>query len=306
MTARRNSPRRQVDGMLLLDKPEGMSSNAALQTAKRLFNAAKAGHTGTLDPQATGLLPICFGEATKFSQLLLDAEKAYDATIQLGIVTTTGDGEGEILQRRDVSVTPDDINRILPQFTGSIRQLPPMYSALKHRGKPLYAYARAGQEVQREPRETTIDELKLVDFAGEQLRIRIRCSKGTYVRVLAEDIGRALGCGGSLAALRRTASGPFSIDEAVTLEHLAAVNEVARDQYLMGLDKLLAGLPAMALEKTDAAQFATGRRIAISPIGNAGMMRIYGPGNDFIGVGEVAADGLLVPKRLIAHRAKNA
>lgn len=292
--------------MLLLDKPEGMTSNAALQTAKQLFNAAKAGHTGTLDPQATGLLPICFGEATKFSQLLLDAGKAYDATIQLGIVTTTGDSEGEILQRRDVSVTLNDINRVLPQFTGSIRQLPPMYSALKHRGKPLYAYARAGQEVQREPRETTIDELKLVDFAGDRLRIRIRCSKGTYIRVLAEDIGHALECGGSLAALRRIASGPFSVDAAVTLEHLTTVNEAARDQYLMGLDKLLSGLPAMALEKTDAAQFATGRRIAISPIGNAGMMRIYGPGNDFIGIGEVATDGLLVPKRLIAHRAKNA
>ncbi|MGH8600039.1 MAG: tRNA pseudouridine(55) synthase TruB, partial [Burkholderiales bacterium] len=193
MTARRNSPRRQVDGMLLLDKPEGMSSNAALQAAKRLFNAAKAGHTGTLDPLATGLLPICFGEATKFSQWLLDAGKAYDAIIRLGIVTTTGDGEGEILQRREVSVTPDDINRVLPQFTGSIRQLPPMYSALKHRGKPLYAYARAGQEVQREPRETFIHELTLVAFAGEQLRIRVRCSKGTYVRVLAEDIGHTLG-----------------------------------------------------------------------------------------------------------------
>lgn len=292
--------------MLLLDKPEGISSNAALQTAKRLFNAAKAGHTGTLDPLATGLLPICFGEATKFSQWLLDAGKAYDATIRLGIVTTTGDSEGEILQRREVSVTPDDINRILPQFIGSIRQLPPMYSALKHRGKPLYAYARAGQEVQREPRETFIHELKLVAFAGEQLRIRIRCSKGTYVRVLAEDIGHTLGCGGSLAGLRRTDSGPFSVSAAVTLEHLAIVNEAARDQYLMGLDKLLSGLPAMALEKMAASQFATGRKIALSPTGNAGMMRIYGPDNDFIGVGEVAADGLLVPKRLIAHRAKNA
>ena len=207
--------RRQVDGVLLLDKPRGLSSNHALQKAKRLFNAAKAGHTGTLDPMATGLLPLTFGEATKFSQMLLDADKSYEATVTLGVVTDTGDAEGQVLERQSVTADAQDIAAALNAFRGEIEQIPPMYSALKRDGRPLYEYARAGIELERAPRRVVIHALEMLDggLDGSSFGFRVRCSKGTYVRTLAMDIGRALGCGAHLSALRRTAIGPFGLDE---------------------------------------------------------------------------------------------
>jgi tRNA pseudouridine55 synthase len=215
-------PRRTVDGVLLLDKPQGQTSNGALQTARRLYNAAKAGHTGTLDPMATGLLPLTFGEATKFSQMLLDADKAYEATVRLGIETDTGDAEGRPIASAPVSVTPDEVARALSLFTGEIEQVPPMYSALKCAGKPLYEYARAGIEIERAPRKVRIHALEFVALEGDAFRIRVDCSKGTYIRTLAIDLGRALGCGAHLSALRRTRIGPFAVDAAVTLAALEA------------------------------------------------------------------------------------
>jgi tRNA pseudouridine55 synthase len=219
---------RPVDGVLLLDKAAGVTSNAALQGVRRLYRAAKAGHTGTLDPLATGLLPVLFGEATKFGRELLDADKTYAAEIALGASTTTGDAEGDVVERRPVTSTRADIDRVLAGFRGEGAQVPPMYSALKRDGRPLYDYARAGKSVERAARPITIHELTLDAAAGDRLAVTVRCSKGTYIRVLAEDIGRSLGCGAHLARLRRLAIGPFSVAEAATAEGLAALDPVAR------------------------------------------------------------------------------
>ena len=233
-------PRDLVDGVLLLDKPVGLSSNDALIKAKRVLNAKKAGHTGTLDPFATGLLPLCFGEATKFSQDLLEADKTYEATVHLGIMTTTGDTEGETIEERAVDVTVGAIEAALARFRGPIFQVPPMYSALKRDGKPLYHYARQGIELEREPRTVTIHSLTLVACDGMTAELDVACSKGTYIRTLAEDIGRALGCFAHLTALRRTQVGPFSLQGAVTLEALQASEAPA--QALIAIDELPTGL----------------------------------------------------------------
>src|SRR4051812_47701901 len=206
-------PARDVDGVLLLDKPSGISSNAALQSARRLFAARRAGHTGTLDPMATGLLVLCFGEATKFSGALLDADKAYAARVRLGARTSTGDAEGEVIERREVRAGPAQIEAALARFRGGIEQVPPMHSAIKHLGRPLYAYARKGETVERSARRVVIRELVLEGMSGEEIDLRVACSKGTYIRTLAEDIGEALGCGGHLSALRRTAVGPFPLGQ---------------------------------------------------------------------------------------------
>ena len=299
--------RRAVHGVLLLDKPLGLSSNEALMKAKRLYRADKAGHTGTLDPLATGLLPLCFGAATKFSQIGLDADKTYRATLQLGITTTTADAEGQVLERAEVNVTRAQFEAACAQFKGDIAQVPPMHSALKRDGKPLYEYARAGIEIEREPRQVTIhridiDETQhqgLANGSDDAWTITVKCSKGTYIRTLAEDIGRALGCGAHLAALRRTGSGPLTLIGAQTLESLAAMTEAERDALLRDADSLIADWPMVRLGDEDAGRFLSGvrRRLALP---NTPRVRVYGPqAKAFLGSGHITA-GELISTRLLS------
>lgn len=299
MNAPRDRPTwRRVDGVLLLDKPSGLTSNAALQRVRRLYRAAKAGHSGTLDPLATGLLPCLFGEATKFGSELLDADKTYQATIALGVVTTTGDAEGEVVERRPVAIEQADLERALERFRGLLSQVPPMYSALKHRGRPLYEYARAGERVERTPREVTIHELTLIRFERDRLDVVVRCSKGTYVRCLAEDLGRDLGCGASLAALRRTGVGRFSIADAVSPEALERLPPVTLEERLLPMAALVAHLAAVTLAPESAAGFRRGQ--SITPTGAAaGRVRVHGATGDFIGIGQVDDAGVLRPLRLL-------
>ncbi|EJT84802.1 tRNA pseudouridine synthase B [Pseudomonas putida S11] len=239
--------RRNVSGIILLDKPLGFTSNAALQKVRWLLNAEKAGHTGSLDPLATGVLPLCFGEATKFSQYLLDSDKGYETVMQMGQTTNTGDAEGEVLQTREVTVGRADIEALLPRFRGQISQIPPMYSALKRDGQPLYKLARAGEVVEREARSVTIGRLELLECEGTRARLSVGCSKGTYIRTLVEDIGEALGCGAYVAELRRTQAGPFALAQTVTLEELeqahAEGGNEALDRFLMPLDSGLQDWP---------------------------------------------------------------
>ena len=291
--------RRVVDGVLLLDKPTGMSSNGALQAARRLLSAAKAGHTGTLDPMASGLLPLTFGEATKFSQMLLDADKVYEAVVQLGVETDSGDAEGVVIATRPVAVAQDALEAVLARFRGPIEQVPPMYSALKRDGKALYEYAREGIELEREARRVTIHALELLDFAGERFTIRVHCSKGTYIRSLAMDIGTALGCGAHLAGLRRTAIGAFGLSAAVTLAQLEAVPQCERDGLLAPADALVATFPALTLDADGARALLQGR-VLTQPCGAPGeSVRVYGP-SGFLGLGRWQEDGRLAARRLIA------
>jgi tRNA pseudouridine55 synthase len=291
-------PRRQVDGLLLLDKAAGITSNAALQAARRLYRAAKAGHTGTLDPLATGLLPVLFGEATKFGGELLDADKIYQAEIALGARTTTGDAEGEVIERHSVTAKPADVAEVLAGLRGAGTQVPPMYSALKRDGRPLYEYARAGQSVERAARPVTIHELTLDALEATRLAITVRCSKGTYIRVLAEDIGRKLGCGAHLARLRRLAIGPFSLAGAATIEALAPLDEAARDARLLPIDAATGHLPALTLAAEGARRFAQGQPTE-HPGAGPGRVRVYGPGGRFLGVGMVGPGACLQPARLL-------
>ncbi|WP_347554554.1 tRNA pseudouridine(55) synthase TruB [Robbsia sp. KACC 23696] len=329
-------PRLLLDGVLLIDKPLGLSSNDVLIKAKGMLRAKKAGHTGTLDPLASGLLPVCFGEATKFSQDLLDADKTYEATMQLGARSTTGDAEGEIIDRRPVEVTFAQLAPVFARFTGTIAQVPPMYSALKRDGKPLYEYARAGVEVEREAREVQILALTVLSDEGPllqdgQVRFRVTCSKGTYVRTLAEDLGEALGCGAYLIALRRTGVATLSIDDAITLDALqeradavwgakeggetsddvrerqAEAATAAISACLQPVDALLQRLPQVTLDAAFSTRFLHGQRLRLAagavdmPEGYAGLVRVY--------AADAAAprllgtanwdDGLLAPARLI-------
>jgi tRNA pseudouridine55 synthase len=294
------TPRRAVDGVLLLDKGNGLTSNAALQRAKRLFNAAKAGHTGTLDPMATGLLPVCFGEATKFSADLLESDKTYDAVIALGVTTDTADAEGQILKRSPVTVSRSEVESAMARFRGAIEQVPPMHSALKHRGRPLYSYAREGASIERAPRAVIIHRLDLVQFAGDRLAIEVECSKGTYIRTLAEEIGAALGCGAHLAGLRRTRVGALAIADAVNLETLERLEPAARDALLRPLDSLVVALPAVRLDADSARRFNHGQSVAEPGFGAPGAVRVYAD-TRFLGVGTVTADGVLAPARLVAQ-----
>ena len=298
--ARSRIVRRAVHGVLLLDKAFGVSSNAALQQAKRLYRADKAGHTGTLDPLATGLLPLCFGAATKFAQVSLDADKRYLATLQLGVTTTTGDGEGTVVHKRDVSVSRADVEAACARFVGAIRQLPPMHSALKHEGKPLYDYARAGIEIEREPRTITIHAIGLVEGGGEGDRwtLDISCSKGTYIRTLAEDIGEALGCGSHLAALRRTGSGRLGIAAALNIDRLEGLSPTELDALLLPTDALVADWPKVTLSTEDAGRFLAGVRRRLT-LADAPAVRVYGPGGAFLGTGHVAG-GELIATRLLS------
>jgi tRNA pseudouridine55 synthase len=291
--------RRAVHGVLLLDKPLGLSSNHALQKAKRLFNAEKAGHTGTLDPLASGLLPLCFGAATKFSQASLDADKRYTATLRLGVTTTTGDLEGEVLERREAKVDRAALDAVLARFTGEVDQRPPMHSALKHQGKALYEYARQGIEIERQARRVTIHALDILDWHDERLTLDVCCSKGTYVRTLAEDIGAALGCGAHLAALRRTGSGTLKVDDAITLDALEALAEAERDRHLQAPDVLLADWPEWRLSSDEAARFLTGLRRRVDAA-DAPRVRVYGPeARSLLGAAHITA-GELIPDRLLS------
>jgi tRNA pseudouridine55 synthase len=291
--------RRAVHGVLLLDKPLGLSSNDALQKAKRLYRAEKAGHTGTLDPLATGLLPLCFGAATKFSQISLDADKRYLATLKLGTTTTTADAEGEVIETREVNVTRAQMDAACAQFTGPILQVPPMYSALKRDGKALYEYARAGIDVERDARSVTIHSIVITGGEHDVWTLDVTCSKGTYIRTLAEDIGKALGCGAHLSALRRTGSGALTLDGALTLEALAEMTEPERDEALHAADALVADWPMVRLGTEDAGRFLSGvRRRTVLP--DAAHVRVYGPEPAaFLGGAHIAA-GELISTRLLS------
>jgi tRNA pseudouridine55 synthase len=288
---------KQVDGVLLLDKPLGLTSNDALQKARRLFSAAKGGHTGTLDPLATGLLPLCFGEATKFSADLLDADKTYEAVLKLGVTTDTGDAEGAVTATVAVDAAESAILSVLPRFVGDIRQIPPMHSALKRDGRPLYELARQGIEVERAPRAVTVHAIDCLGFAGGLLTLRVACSKGTYIRVLAADIGQALGCGAHLTALRRTRVGDLDLAGAVTLAELEALDEAERAGCLQPVDALLRNLPVVSVAGEAAERFRHGNPVDLQP-GLGGKIRVYADGR-LIGVGEPGSDGRLWPKRLV-------
>ena len=313
---RQKIQRRPVHGVLLLDKPIGLSSNQALQKAKWLLRADKAGHTGTLDPLATGVLPLCFGAATKFSQIQLDADKTYEAVLLLGQKTSTGDAEGDVVETRPVpDITPGLLARIMVCFTGPLAQVPPMYSALKKNGKALYEYARKGEEVEREPRNIVIYKLSMAAAqdprADGAIKIIVSCSKGTYIRTLGEDIGEAIGCGAHLGSLRRIETGGFVAGQCVSLEALEAMNEAERDALLLPVQSLVAGYPSVMLDTDNAGRFLSGLRRRGEPGqwgADAPLVQVYGPapgdGSDagagaFLGSAHVTADEL-IPQRLLS------
>jgi tRNA pseudouridine55 synthase len=292
-----------IHGVVLLDKPIGLSSHTALARAKRAFQAAKAGHTGTLDPLASGLLPVCLGEATKFASDLLEADKAYRASVFLGVCTTTGDAEGEIIETRPVTVDDAAIEAVMERFRGPIEQIPPMYSALKRDGRPLYEYARQGLTLERAARSVTIHEIKAEPLSGACFTLSVLCSKGTYVRTLAEDIGRALGTGAHLAALRRVGVGSLRIDEAITLEALEALNGPARLERLLPVDTLVQSLPRVVLKAELVGRFQNGQTVSVEDCLPSPRVRVYGESEaalQFLGVAEIREPGWLKPHRLIA------
>lgn len=302
---RQRRDRRDVKGIFLLDKPEGLSSNAALQKVKRAFSALKAGHTGSLDVLATGLLPICFGEATKISAFLLEADKSYHAEIHLGIVTKTGDREGEVTRTEsNVRIDPAIARRTLEAFVGEIRQIPPMHSALKRNGQRLYKLAHKGLEIEREPRTVTIYKLTMVSLERDRLFVEVDCSKGTYIRTLAEDIGAALGCGAHLASLRRTRSGPFSLADACSMDEVMTIGEhtdafAGLDAMLLPLDSALSSLPDLHLSDESVHSISCGQSVCVPSAPGEGLVRLYRLGSEFVGVGAILADGRVTLRRLI-------
>jgi tRNA pseudouridine55 synthase len=289
-------PRRRVDGVLLLDKPAGISSNAALQRAKRIYAAEKAGHTGTLDPLATGLLPLCFGEATKFAQALLESRKEYRATVRFGIATSTGDAEGEVIARAERAVSRAAFEAVLPSFIGRVMQRPPAHAALKFEGRSYYEYARRGIEIPRAPRAIEIYAIDVVDWSPPEAVLHVACGKGTYIRVLAEDLAAAAGGCAHLAALRRVATGPFALDGAVTLERLEAMDTAARDALLLPADAPLAAVARLDVDAPTAQALVDGR-IGSVPREAPGRYRCYGPGGRFLGLVECSG-GVLRALRL--------
>lgn len=297
--------RRPVNGVLLLDKPNGWTSNAALQTVKRLYQAQKAGHTGSLDPLASGLLPICLGEATKLSGFLLNADKAYRFTCRLGVTTTTGDAEGDVVATRPVgSWNRLQIEAVLQQFIGPLQQIPPMYSAVKRDGQPLYKLARRGIEVERTPRPVTIHELRLLGQTADELECEMRCSKGTYVRTLAVDLGEALGCGAHVSALRRTAVEPYDTARMVSLDALRERAEdglAALDELLLPMDTSVTNWPAITVFGDTAFYLRQGQPVLVPRAPTTGWVRLYQGDELFIGIGEILDDGRVAPRRLIAH-----
>ncbi|MBI3562240.1 MAG: tRNA pseudouridine(55) synthase TruB [Gammaproteobacteria bacterium] len=294
---------RRVDGILLLDKPLGLTSNAALQQVKRYFQANKVGHTGSLDPLASGLLPLCLGEATKFSGFLLDADKAYTGVCQLGKRTTTADAEGAVIEELPVpDLTPAQLTQVLQQFVGTINQIPPMHSALKVQGQPLYKLAHQGMEVERQPRQVTIHELALVAYGKTEFQFLLHCSKGTYVRTLAEDIGRVIGCGAYLSGLRRTQVGPFYLGTAITLDHIATTSRQgveALDALLLPMQAALDHWPAVLLTDHSAYYVRQGQPVQVQRTPTSGMVRLFTQDEQFLGVGEILDDGRVAPRRLV-------
>ena len=293
--------KRNINGVLLLDKPLGFSSNQALQKVKWLYSAAKAGHTGTLDPLATGLLPICLGEATKFAQYVTDADKTYFATIQLGATTTTGDAEGEVLSTAPVNVSLSQFQAASQQFIGEISQIPPMYSALKHEGKALYEYAREGVDIARQPRLIRIQNIVVDKFEVDVAQITVICSKGTYIRTLAEDIGAQLGCGAHLIGLRRTETAGYLLPQAVTIEQLEAMAIESREALLLPVDSAIESLPVVTLNADAAFYLMQGQAVWQAGKMPSGDMRLYDEQNNFLGLGCLQDDGKIAPKRLIKN-----
>lgn len=304
----RKKPRgRKVNGILLLDKAIGITSNTALQKVKRLYQAAKAGHTGSLDPLASGLLPLCMGEATKLSSFLLDSDKGYTGVCKLGIKTSTADAEGEVIDTRPVpTLSEAELKATLAKFVGDIEQIPPMHSAIKMQGQPLYKLAHQGIEVERQPRPVTIHSLELTSFSGDEFAFDLHCSKGTYVRTLVEDIGEALGCGAHLGALRRTHVGPFELSQAVTL---AELEQVAADTGMEGLDARLIPMdqalekwPAVHLSDNSAYYVRQGQAVQVAKAPTSGWVRLFANNDHFLGVGQILDDGRVAPKRLVNTR----
>lgn len=299
-----------VDGILLLDKPLGRSSNAALQKVRYLFNAKKAGHTGSLDPLATGVLPICFGQASKVTSFLLDSDKRYRCTAQLGVTTTTGDKEGEELDVKEVTTfNEDDIENVLENYRGAIEQIPPMHSALKHNGQPLYKLARQGIEIERKVRHVKIHELTLIDFDKDSITLDVHCSKGTYIRTLAQDIGEAMGFGAHLSMLRRTQVSPFDCSKLHTIEDIEAIeNKEDLSQLLLPIDSALIEFPALTLTEDDVALIRNGIKIKHEGIPKSDRIRLYTAKNQFLGIGEYSesktGEAILKPKRLMNTQAK--
>lgn len=303
--------RRHIDGILLLDKPVGLSSNAALQKVRYLLRAKKGGHTGSLDPLASGLLPLCFGEATKVSSFLLDADKHYRVQIRLGVVTSTGDSEGEVLEERSAEhIGRADVEQALPQFRGEIQQIPPMYSALKHQGQRLYQLARRGVEVERPPRTVTVHEIVLLEMQPGLVELDVHCSKGTYIRTLAEDLGAALGVGAHVQALRRTGLGPFDGSRMIGLPQLEALAEAdmaALEATLLPIDAALLEWPEVQLGADTAFYFSQGQPVFVPQApAAAGWLRVYGPQRRFIGMAQLLDDGRVAPRRLLAVRSGKA
>ncbi len=299
-----NSIKQKISGVLLLNKPTGITSNQALQITKRLLNASKAGHTGTLDPIATGLLPICFGEATKFSAYLLGANKIYTATLKLGYISSTGDADGEISAVGDVNLTSKKIDAAIQVLTGKIMQIPPMYSALKHHGKPLYIYARKGIEIKRNPREITIYNLKIIEIRKNKIDIAVKCSSGTYIRTLAEDLGKALGCGGAyITSLKRFAIGNINLSNSCTLDMLKNMHLIQREAHLIPIDILLQDLPAVFISNLNSRYLLNGQIITDLTLANkfreGEKIRVYDDKKQLLGVGEITTCGSITPKRLI-------
>ena len=303
MARKRRLRGRPIDGILLLDKPLGLSSNHALQRVKRLFDARKAGHTGSLDPLADGLLPVCFGNATKLSAFLLNADKFYWFRLRLGQTTATGDAEGDVVEEKPIDgISCDKVEHVLGEFLGEIEQLPPMYSALKHNGKRLYELAREGVEVEREPRKITIHALELLRCELPEVEIRVHCSKGTYVRTLAEDIGKALGCGAHVTALRRTGVGPYTdlpMYPMSELEAIAEQGQAALDALLLPIDTALGDWPEVKVSADSAFYLSQGQAVLVPKAPTEGWVRIY-QGESFLAVGEVQDDGKIAPKRLMS------
>ena len=303
--AKRRQRGRPISGILLLDKPAGVTSNGALQMAKKMYAAAKAGHTGSLDPLATGMLPICFGEATKFSQFLLDADKHYRVEARLGARTETGDADGEVVEERPVSVTQARVLDVMERYGGHIEQIPSMYSAIKHNGEPLYKLARRGITVEREPRPVTIHRLELVSLEDDVLTLEVECTKGTYVRTLVEDIGEDLGCGAHVIALRRLGAGPYPAERMITLTELGERKEEggfeAIDEKLLPLSTAVADWPRAELGDNAAWYLLQGQPVMADHRPTEGWVGIYqASSGEFLGVGEVLEDGRIAPRRLVA------
>lgn len=306
MSRRRKNNGRKINGILILDKPIGLTSNAALQRVKRLFGAAKAGHTGSLDPLASGVLPICFGEATKFSQFLLDADKGYQVTIKLGVRTDSSDAEGEIVAIKSTAhVTEEQIRKQLKTFEGEIDQIPSMFSAIKHNGQPLYKLARQGIEVERAARRIRIDHIELVSFKGRELKLDIACSKGTYIRTIADDLGEQLGCGGHVIELRRSKAGPYNLGDSITLgaleELISNGGHEALDQRLLPLSSCVVDFPELQLTESNAYYLRQGQAVQIANIPTEGWVQIHHQDGEFIGVGEILDDGRVAPRRLVVN-----